>query len=91
MGILDKVLGREDKELEDYEEDLEKLKIKTEIQGVKSELAQRIALEKEIKTKYGPAWKKILGLKGIISVPTLKSALRDEVNNAHSTIRRRGL
>ena len=57
MGILDKGLGREDKELEDYEEDLEKLKIKTEIQGVKSELAQRIALEKEIKTKYGPGWK----------------------------------
>ena len=91
MGILDKVLGREDKDLEDYEEDLEKLKIKTEIQGVKSELAQRQALEKEIKSKYGPGWKRILGLKGIISVPTLKSALRDEVNSTHHTIRRRGL
>jgi len=91
MGILDKVLGREEKDLEGYEEDLEKLKIKTEIQGVKSELAQRQALEKEIKSKYGPGWKKILGLKGIISVPTLKSALRDEVNSTHRTIRRRGL
>ena len=79
-GILDRVLGREDRDIEDYEEDLEKLKIRTEIQGVKSELAQRTALEKEIKTKYGPAWKKLLGLKGIISVPTLRSALKDEVN-----------
>ena len=49
MGFLDKVLGRNDKDVEDYEEDLEKLKIRTEIQGVKSEYAQRVALEKELK------------------------------------------
>ena len=91
MGILDKVLGREDKDIEDYEEDLEKLKIRTEIQGVKSEYAQRVALEKEIKSKYGPAWKKLLGLKGIISVPTLRSALKEEFGSSSQTIRRRGL
>ena len=91
MGILDKVLGRNDKDVEDYEEDLEKLKIRTEIQGVKSELAQRVALEKELKSKYGPSWKKILGMKGVIAVPTLKAALKDEVNVSHARIRRHGL
>ena len=70
MGFLDTLLNREEKTVEDYEEDLEKVKIQSEIQGVRTELTERKAIEKELKTKYGSGWKKFLGLKGWISVPT---------------------
>ena len=91
MGILDKVMGREDKGVEDYEEDLEKLKIRSEIQGAKTELEERKALERELKSKYGSGWKKFLGLKGWLSVPTLKSALKEQVSSSARTLRGRGL
>ena len=91
MGILDKVMGREEKGLEDYEDDLEKLKIQTEIQGVRTDLEERKAVERELKHKYGPSWKKILGLKGLISVPTLKSALKEQVSSSTHSLRSRGL
>ena len=91
MGFLDSVLNRSERSVDDYEEDLEKLKIQTEIQGVKTELQERKALEKELKNKYGSSWKKILGLKGIISVPTLKSALKGELSSSTNRIRGHGL
>ena len=91
MGILDKIMGKEEKDVEDYEEDLEKLKMQTEIQGAKTELEERKALERELKSKYGSSWKKILGLKGWISVPTLKSALKEQVGTSTRSLRGRGL
>ena len=91
MGVLDKILGKEEKSVEDLEEDLEKLKIQTDIQGARTELAERKALERELKSKYGAGWKKILGLKGLISVPTLKSALKEQVSSSTQSLRHRGL
>lgn len=91
MGFLDSVLNKKDKDVDDYEEDLEKLKIQTEIQGVKTELQERKALEKELKSKYGSGWKKVLGLKGWVSVPTLKSALKSELSSSTGRIRGHGL
>ena len=91
MGVLDKILGKEEKSVEDLEEDLEKLKIQTDIQGARTELAERKALERELKSKYGAGWKKILGLKGLISVPTLKSALKEQVSSSTHSLRSRGL
>jgi len=91
MGILDMVMGRDEKGIDDYEDDLEKLKIQTEIQGARTEFEERKALERELKSKYGPTWKKILGLKGLISVPTLKSALKEQVSSSTHSIRSRGL
>ena len=91
MGVLDKILGKEEKSVEDLEEDLEKLKIQTDIQGARTELAERKALERELKSKYGAGWKKILGLKGLISVPTLKSALKEQVGSSTQNLRHRGL
>ena len=91
MGVLDKILGKEEKSVEDLEEDLEKLKIQTDIQGARTELAERKALERELKSKYGAGWKKILGLKGLISVPTLKSALKEQVGSSTQSLRHRGL
>ena len=91
MGFLDKVMGKEEKGVEDYEDDLERLKIQTEIQGVKTDLAERKAVERELKSKYGASWKKILGLKGWISVPTLKSALKEQVSSSTQSLRHRGL
>ena len=91
MGVLDKILGKEEKSVEDLEEDLEKLKIQTDIQGARTELAERKALERELKSKYGAGWKKILGLKGLISVPTLKSALKEQVSSSTHSVRSRGL
>ena len=91
MGFLDSVLNKKDKDVDDYEEDLEKLKIQTEIQGVKTELQGRKALEKELKSKYGSGWKKVLGLKGWVSVPTLKSALKSELSSSTGRIRGHGL
>jgi len=91
MGFLDTLLNRSEKSIDEYEEDLERVKIQTEIQGARTELTERQALEKELKSKYGPAWKKMLGLKGLISVPTLKSALREETGKAGNKIRSHGL
>ena len=91
MGFLDTLLNKEEKSVDDYEDDLEKIKIKSEIQGVQTELTERKAIEKELKNKYGAGWKKFLGLKGLISVPTLKSALKSETSEAVRKMRSRGL
>ena len=90
MSFIDNLLNR-NKSTEELEEDLDKLKIKADIQGTKTELAERKSLERELKHKYGSGWKVLLGLKGVVSVPTLKSALKNEVGSYNNKIRRNGL
>ncbi len=90
MSFIDNLLNR-NKSTEELEEDLDKLKIKADIQGTKTELAERKSLERELKHKYGSGWKVLLGLKGVVSVPTLKSALKNEVGSSNNKIRRNGL
>ena len=48
--------------LEKDEQELEHLKIKKEIAGQKSEIAEKKAQEKEARRQYGPNWRKILGI-----------------------------
>ena len=90
MSFIDNLLNR-NKSTEELEEDLDKLKIKADIQGTKTELAERKSLEREHKHKNGSGWKVLLGLKGVVSVPTLKSALKNEVGSSNNKIRRNGL
>ena len=60
MSFIDNLLNR-NKSTEELEEDLDKLKIKADIQGTKTELAERKSLERELKHKYGYGWKVLLG------------------------------
>ena len=76
MGFMDKIRGGDNKSIEELEEDLEKYKLKSEIAGSKAEIAERQAIIRDLKSKYGSGWKRILGLKGIPSLETLRGFVK---------------
>lgn len=51
-----------DKEFKEKEREVERLRLENEAQAQKTDLAQKKALEKEAKEKYGKDYKKIFGL-----------------------------
>lgn len=51
-----------DEALRDKDRKLERLKIENEIEGERVSIAQKKALEREARQKYGRDWKKILGI-----------------------------
>lgn len=63
------------KTLAELEEESERLSLEVEVSSKKVDLAEREAVIKEIKKQYGPSWKKILGLKGLVDISTLRSFL----------------
>ncbi len=77
MGFLDRFTSKVKSEpsIEQLEDDLERSQIRSQISGNDAERAEREAIMSELKSKYGKNWKSILGLKGIPSLPSLKSIL----------------
>ena len=53
-----------DEQLKDRERTLERLRVDDEIAGERMNIAQKRAVEREMKQKYGRDWKKILGYVG---------------------------
>lgn len=86
MGFLDNlrdgIKGKKEESLEGLEEELERGQLKSQIAGTNAEIAEREALIREAKAKYGKNWKNILGIKGMPSLPSLKSILQGVANPA---------
>lgn len=77
MGFLDNWKYKvKDKSIEELEDDLDRSQLKSQIAGHEAEAAEREAIIRELKMKYGKDWKSTLGLKGIPSLPSLKSILK---------------
>lgn len=53
-----------DSRLKSKEKELELKKVENEIESQKAEIAQKKALEADMKQRYGNDWKKILGMVG---------------------------
>jgi hypothetical protein len=73
-------MGLFKKSPEKMEESREYMQMETELANQKLELVQRQAAIKELERNYGPAWKKILGVNGPISLESLRGFLK----GAHS-------
>ena len=72
MGILDgKKVGSE----EDLYATAGKLEIQEEVADRTARVAEKEAIVKELKRKYGPDWKKTLGIDKLTDTETLKSFL----------------
>jgi len=50
-----------DKQLANKERELERLRVDNEMETQRAEIAQKKAVEAEMKKKYGSNWRKILG------------------------------
>ncbi len=86
MGILDALKdglkGKKEDSIEVLEEKVERGQLKSQIAGTDAEIAEREGLIREAKVKYGKNWKSILGIKGMPSLPSLKSILQGVANPA---------
>ncbi len=76
MGFLDRFKGKKDSSIEELEDDLDIVSVKSQIANSEAEIAEREAIIKELKMKYGKDWKSTLGLKGMPSLPSLRSLLQ---------------
>lgn len=70
MGIFS-----QKKDTGELEDELEKLELESSIASKKSEIAEREAVIKELKAKYGKDWKKVLGVDKFLDTQSLKSLL----------------
>lgn len=61
---------------EKMEEKKELLHMETEVASQELELKQKQALIKELESKWGPGWKKILGVNGPLSLENLRGLLK---------------
>ena len=68
---------------DELEERGEYLQAQTEVASREAELAEKEAIKKELKRKYGSSWKSILGLKGKLDLSTLRSILSDMGKGLH--------
>jgi len=72
MGILDgKKVGSE----EDLYARAGKLEIQEEVADREARVAEKEAIVKELRRKYGPDWRKTLGIDKLTDMETLKSFL----------------
>lgn len=60
-------------DLDDKERKLESLKLDEDIAETQMSIAQKKAVEHEMKAKYGKDWKKLLGIKGMINKDTMQT------------------
>jgi hypothetical protein len=60
-------------DLDEKEKKLEHLKLDEEIAETQMSIAQKKAVEREMKQKFGRDWKKILGIKGGINKESLQT------------------
>lgn len=64
----------------DLEEKLEELKINEEIWEKKGNIERQKALVKEMRAKYGPGWKRIIGWKNRDGTGLLESLSKMRIN-----------
>ncbi len=76
MGFLDRFQGKSTPSIEQLEDDLDEVQLRSQIAGGRAEIAEREAIIRELKTKYGKDWKSTLGLKSMPSLPSLRSLLK---------------
>jgi len=71
MGLF----GKKKETLEELEDRKEYLTIKEEVLSHEASAAEKEAIIKELKRKYGSDWRSVLGLKGKLDLQTLRSFL----------------
>lgn len=66
---------RRKESIEELEDRRDRLVIEEEVTSREADIAEKEAIIKELKKKYGSGWRHILGLGGILDLQTLRSAL----------------
>lgn len=84
MGFFNR---HERKSLGELDLELQEETMKSEISAKRAETAEKEAIIKELKEKYGSGWKKILGVGKLVDLQTLRSFL----TNAKSGMRKAGV
>ena len=74
MGFFNRKRVRSTEELE---EDYERVSMESEVLTREKEVAEKEAAIKELKSRYGPRWRQILGLNKLTDLSTLRSFLKD--------------
>lgn len=69
------LFGKRKESVDQLEEKRDRLIIESDIASKEQEIAEREATIKELRKRYGPGWKNILGLKGRVDLSTLRSIL----------------
>jgi len=69
------LLTKKKPSLEELEEKKEYLAVETEVASQEADLAEKRAIVKELRRKYGSDWRSTLGLKGRLDLQTLRSFL----------------
>jgi len=57
-------------------EEVERLKLEEEVVTHKAQIAEKEAITRELKKKYGPKWMQILGINKLTDLTTLRSFLK---------------
>ena len=74
MGFFNQ---KRQRSVEELEEDYERVSIETEVLTKEAESAEKEAVIRELKTRYGPRWMQILGISKLTDLTTLRSFLKD--------------
>ena len=88
MSIIENILKRKD-DVSDLEDQVEREEVKGRLQALKTESAERKAIEGELRKKYGAGWKKFLALNKWMDVATLNSIVREDARGAIRVVRRK--
>jgi len=88
MSIIENILRRKD-DVSDLEDQVEKEEVRGRLQALKTESAERKAVEAELRKRYGGGWRKFLSVSKWVDVQSLNSIIRDDARTATSNVRRR--
>jgi len=89
MGLRDEVQKSYEKspdpELQKLERDRNRTMLEEDIQYRHTNIAERRAIEEDLKKRHGPKWRQILGIGSNTDLATLKSFLGNSSSGLHKT------
>jgi hypothetical protein len=71
VGIFDRKPS-----IDTLESEKDRLEIESEVMSKKAEVAEKEAIIRELKSRYGPGWRNILGVFGKVDLQTLRTFLK---------------
>ena len=71
------------KSTDELENELDSLKVESEVASKRSEIAEKEAVVKQLKREYGKNWAQTLGISKLMDVQTLRSFLRGANKGMH--------
>ena len=80
-------LFRKEKPIGELDEKLERIKVEDEILTKEAEMAEKRAINAQLKKQYGTSWAKILGINKLTDLTTLRGFLKDAKKGMGKAVR----